>query len=104
MGSKGLIKRVLPFFATFAVGIFIASFFVSVGPNWGRHGRWHLKAEMERLQTENDELRNENLRLRNDSSCAEMDDYMPAVPRPLDELPPLPALPPASHRHPRGDR
>ena len=30
MGNKGFLKRMLPFFATFAIGLFIASFFVSI--------------------------------------------------------------------------
>lgn len=65
MGSKGFILRVLPFVTTFAVGLFIASFFVNVGaPGFnGRRGKFH---EMKRLRIENQELRNENLRLRND--------------------------------------
>ena len=105
MGSKGWIKRVLPFFATFAVGIFIASFFVSVRPNWGRQGRWRMRAEMERLRSENDDLRNENLRLRNNCHLHDMEMNIPDV----DGIPfeaPLPPLPPASmpHRPPRRDK
>lgn len=70
MCSKGLVKRILPFFATFAVGLFIASFFVSVGaPGFRFHGRgWERHQMFERLQIENEQLRNENLRLKNDSS------------------------------------
>ena len=64
--SRGFIKRMLPFFATFAVGVFIASFFVSIsGPNFRgpRFGKRHH--EMNRLRHENEQLRNENLRLKN---------------------------------------
>ena len=66
--SKGLIKRVLPFFLTFAVGLFIASFFVTVAapsfqfPNRGerrRHQEYHRMMEME-----NQRLKEENLRLK----------------------------------------
>jgi hypothetical protein len=56
----------LPFLATFAVGVFIASFFVSVGPNFGfSERRMKRFQEMQRLRIENDELRQENDRLRN---------------------------------------
>ncbi len=64
MGSTGFIKRILPFLATFAVGIFIASFFVSVAPSFGSNWKGR-KAECRRMRLENERLRNENLRLRN---------------------------------------
>jgi len=69
MTHKGLIKRVLPFVATFAVGLFVASFFVSVSaPHIGFRGRgWERHRRFEQLQIENEELRNENLRLRNEN-------------------------------------
>ena len=65
MGIKGFIIRMLPFVGTFAVGLFIASFFVNIGGTAcnTRRGRFH---EMKRLQMENEDLRNENLRLRNE--------------------------------------
>jgi hypothetical protein len=70
MGSKGFIRRILPFFATFAVGIFIASFFVTIGPrgNWG--GRGKCRHDVRQLRIENEELRNENLRLKNERSTS----------------------------------
>lgn len=68
----------LPFFATFAVGLFIASFFVDVtGPNFRARG-WERHQQNERLRAENEHLRNENLRLRN-----QMDSRMMT----LDEMP-----------------
>lgn len=44
MCCKGILKRVLPFFLTLAVGLFIASFFVDLAPRpfafpEGRRGR-----------------------------------------------------------------
>lgn len=64
MCSKGFLKRMLPFFATFAIGVFIASFFVSLsGRGFRGHGRHH---EIQRLRIENEELRNENMRLVNE--------------------------------------
>ena len=66
MGSKGFIKRMLPFLATFAVGIFVASFFVSIsGPNFRGRSFGGRHKEMKRLRLENEMLRNENLRLKN---------------------------------------
>ena len=76
MCSKGLVKRMLPFFATFAVGLFIASFFVSIsGPSFNR-GWGGRHKEMKRLQYENEMLKNENLRLRNqlDSQTMTLDE------------------------------
>ena len=65
MCSKGLFRRILPFFATFAVGLFIASFFVDISaPKLGR-GRF-ARHEFQRVLVENEQLRNENLRLRNE--------------------------------------
>jgi hypothetical protein len=65
----GIIKRVLPFFLTFAAGLFIASFFVSLPvPNFNevrvnrshRHGKvYRLKAENERLRQELRDLKEE---------------------------------------------
>lgn len=64
MGNKGILGRVLPFLATFAVGIFIASFFVNVAPSFGS-GKWRArKAECKRMKLENERLRSENLRMR----------------------------------------
>lgn len=112
--SKGFIRRMLPFFATFAVGLFIASFFVSVGvPRFqGFRGRgWERHKMNERLRSENDELRNENLRLRNE---LESRDWAPAeIPSvkrenrknrgpefPVADTPVVPVAPPAP-RHTR---
>lgn len=66
MCSKSFVKRVVPFFLTFAVGLFIASFFVSIAaPNFQfnrgfrRHQQYHRQMEFE-----NQNLREENLRLK----------------------------------------
>ena len=63
MCSKGFIRRMLPFFATFAVGIFIASFFVNVGMSRFRGRGWERHQQNERLLMENDQLRMENEQL-----------------------------------------
>jgi hypothetical protein len=65
----GIIKRVIPFFLTFAAGLFIASFFVSLSaPRFGgirknrseRHGKHcEFKSELEQLRLENSLLKSE---------------------------------------------
>lgn len=46
MLSKGLLKRLLPFFATFALGLLVASFFVSIAaPNLTFRRSWHRHDE-----------------------------------------------------------
>jgi hypothetical protein len=54
----------LPFFATFAIGLFIASFFVSIGPNFRSRGFGGRHQEMKRLRIENEMLKDENMRLK----------------------------------------
>ena len=62
MCCKGFLKRVLPFFLTFAFGLLIASFFVSITPSfkfqkrgWSNHRQYH-----QRIESENMRLREEN--------------------------------------------
>lgn len=101
MQAMGWIKRVLPFVATFAVGVFIASFFVEIGASSDKCRRGKKRHEIQRLKAEIDELRNENLRLRNQMGTNElpMTLELPAHEwegTALDGLPhPLPAAPPA---------
>lgn len=67
MGSKGFLLRMLPFVATFALGLFIASFFVNIAtPRLGHRGPGHKYMKIKKLKMENERLRNENLRLRNE--------------------------------------
>ena len=57
-----LLKRFAPFFITFALGLFIASFFVSIAaPQFGfrRYRAMRQCQEMQRLRFENDQLRQE---------------------------------------------
>ena len=70
MCCKGFVKRIVPFFLTFAVGLFIASFFVTIAApsfqfksrNWKRNHRQYDR----QMELENQRLRDENLRLRNE--------------------------------------
>lgn len=96
--SKGFLKRLLPFFATFAVGIFIASFFVSISAPSFR-GRGGKRQEIRRLRIEVEELRNENLRLKNEMESLRWNS--PHIKHPGDDelndlellVPPPPPLP-----------
>ncbi len=59
----GFLKRFLPFIAAFAVGVFVASFFVTIGfPRF--EGRNHRHQRHHRMKQENEQLRRENLELR----------------------------------------
>lgn len=80
MGTKGFIKRFLPFVAAFAVGIFVASFFVQIsGPKY-RGGK--KVRVIKKLKMENEQLRMENLRLRNEIEAMTTET--------MSELPPPP--------------
>ena len=99
MCNKGWLKRALPFLATFALGIFIASFFVSVAPrSCFRERRMHHFEEMQQLRMEVDDLRQENLRLKNKLTKnwdGSMDLENHILVDPDDVVPPPPPLPPA---------
>ena len=95
MNFMSLIKRVAPFFLTFAVGLFIASFFVTVAaPNFQfRRGGFQRHRDMDRqMQIENQRLREENDRLTKRLADAEQRDWV--VPPDFDVPPPAPVAPP----------
>ena len=97
MNYKGVLKRLLPFAATFFVAVFITSFFVDISAsrfsNW-RARRWERRCGFGQMMHENEELRNENLRLRNELENrrielnGEFRDLVPAPP-----VPPAPVAP-----------
>lgn len=62
----GIVKRFLPFFATFVIGVLVASFFVSVGFSRFEGRGWrHRKGNHHKsMHRENERLRRENLELR----------------------------------------
>jgi len=71
MQLKGFLKRIGPFFLTFALGLLVASFFVAVGaPNFEkfrRNGGGHRCRQYKenyRLRMENESLRQNNESLR----------------------------------------
>lgn len=92
MNFISIVKRVAPFALTFAVGLFIASFFVTVAaPNF-RFGRGFNKhREMDRqMRIENDRLREENNRLKNRLEEMQKRDWViePNIDVPLPPPPP----------------
>ena len=107
MCCKGFFKRVVPFFLTFAAGLFVASFFVSVAaPNFSFRSdrRYYRFGEIQRLRIENRELRENNFRqrrqieeLRRQMMNADASDVFGAVP-PVDVDVPPPPPPPRAPR------
>lgn len=100
MGTIGWLKRAIPFFATFASGLFVASFFVSISPRFEGHERGRCHREMWEMRIENEELREQNQRLRHDPTrefevappvyLENEDMEMPAIDEPLPLMPPPP--------------
>lgn len=106
MCCKGFIKRVIPFFLTFAVGLFIASFFVTIAAprfefknrGWKKNHRQYdrqREAEIQRLREENMRLKNQLTEMeKQEFSVHPAFDGELAVPPP----PPMPPAPPAVYR------
>jgi len=92
MNFRSLIKRIAPFALTFAIGLFIASFFVTVAaPNFQFRRGFNRHREMDRrMQMENDRLREENERLKNRLLEMEKRDW---VLEPAFDVPPPPQPP-----------
>lgn len=64
MCCLGVFKRVVPFLLTFTVGLFIASFFITIAaPSFGGGRRFRAR-EWRNLQVEVQELKNERSRLK----------------------------------------
>src|SRR5687767_15451069 len=99
----GIFKRIIPFALTFAAGLFIASFFVSLAlPSFSwrgerRFGKCHRAKQLER---ENTELRLENERLRRSAEQWSEADLRNAVP-PVVEFEAHKPPPPRRPKHPR---
>ncbi len=102
MCSKKFFVRFLPFFATFLIGIFVASFFVAAGrPEYSgrrfRHmqGDRRMRAELDRLREENSRLEAQINELRSNALSDRSDsDVIQAVPPPpIPPMPPRPFMP-----------
>jgi len=112
MCYTGLLKRFVPFFLTFAAGLFIASFFVSIAlpeGNWRSRRGFNKRQEFQRLQIENQELRDQlrleriqNEELRRMRGSENLDFVIPdAVPPVSLEEPHHPPAPPKRPKQPR---
>jgi predicted PurR-regulated permease PerM len=98
-----IVKRFAPFLLTFALGLLIASFFVSVAaPDFSnfkrgkRHQNQYLKNENERLQNRINYLERRNAQLESEklNADSDFDETFLTVPPP----PPAPPAPPAPKR------
>jgi hypothetical protein len=93
MNFKEVFKRVFPFFATFAVGLFIASFFVSVAlPKFERRN-WKKHREYKRMKFENEQLRKDNCRMRRELAEKERLNSELDVPPPIPPTIPMKTVP-----------
>ncbi len=100
----GLFKRIIPFVLTFAAGLFIASFFVSIVPNFSswresrraNHCREHNKM---RLAIADLERENKDLKRR----VAESDTFLQDAVPPVELKEHRPPTPPKRPKHPRHD-
>jgi hypothetical protein len=93
MCSKGAIKRIIPFFITLTIGLFIASFFVDLAPRpfafpEGRRRRCHDFQQMymqehdraERLQQQLDRVNQNPTQLMHSEPWNAPDVYVPPPP------------------------
>ena len=96
MTGKGMFMRVVPFVAALAIGTFIASFFVTIGPPRFRgRGFRHrevkqLRMEVQQLRDENQDLRDqiETMRLRSHNWLEHDPEFIAPVPPPVIPLKP----------------
>jgi hypothetical protein len=94
MHYSALLKRIIPFVLTFAAGLFLASFFVSIafpGERWrsGRHNhrfyhKQQLRLENEDLREKNRLLRLENEELRKKAADWDVDAFIKEAVPPVD--------------------
>lgn len=88
-----IFKRFAPFFLTFALGLFIASFFVTVtAPSFQFKGRSYRKHEYYRVKQENQRLRERNAQLEREKAIrtADLNINLDVPPPPMPPLPPPP--------------
>ena len=61
----GVLKRIIPFFLTFAAGLFIASFFINIAsPSFNFPRKSHKYREMQRLRQDYERVKRENAELK----------------------------------------
>jgi hypothetical protein len=108
MCYTGLFKRFVPFVLTFVAGLFLASFFVSVGlptSRWRSERRFNKFQEMQQLRRDCDNLREKNRVLQAENEAlrrnVDADFLMPDAVPPIDLEEHHPPQPPAPPRQPR---
>ncbi|HUR98475.1 MAG TPA: hypothetical protein VMZ26_10460 [Pyrinomonadaceae bacterium] len=109
MCYTGLFKRIIPFALTFAAGLFLASFFVSIGlptSRWRVERRFNrfqesqqLRRDYENLREKYRELQVENDELRKRSDAADF--FIPNAVPPVDLEEHHPPQPPPPPRQPK---
>jgi hypothetical protein len=113
MCYTGLLKRFVPFALTFAAGLFIASFFVSIAlpeANWQSRRGFNRRQEFDRLQAENQQLRDQlrlermqNEELRRARIDENLDFVIPDAVPPVEFDEHHPPPPPKRPKQPRAD-
>jgi len=102
----GFFKRIIPFFLTFAAGLFIASLFVPLSmpnlrmPSRGSHKYREvnrLRMELDETRRENRELKKENKELRQNVVNFDFEGVPPVIEAPA------PPPPPKAPRAPKND-
>src|SRR5688572_10397077 len=96
---KSFIKRFVPFFLTFAIGLLVASFFVSIAAPRFQFNRESRQGRYYRMKCENERLRRENQRLERqlaERKASEAEFMGLDVPPP--PMPPMPPLAPVAPR------
>lgn len=91
------IKRFFPFLLTFAAGLLVASFFVTVAaPSFKFEKRSGKYKKFRYLKNENQRLRRENLRLKRELAEKEAmhSDIIYSLDVPMPPMPPMPPPPP----------
>lgn len=101
MTKKIFLKRFVPFLLALGLGLFVASFFVSIAlPNVRVTRKWRSHREYHRtMEFENQRLRHENCRLRREAMRNRVQDRNADFDSSLQELvPPPPPIPVAPRR------
>lgn len=100
MCSKGLVKRFVPFFLTFAFGLFVASFFVSIAlPKLQFNGGLNKHRQYHRMmEFESQRLKEENCRLKKQLAQRDNSDFTNLDFENNLDVPPPPPIPPAPFR------
>jgi hypothetical protein len=93
-----MLKRIIPFILTFAIGLAVASFFVNIIPSFKM--KCGERRNQQQLRYENESLRMENERLK-----VERDFDVNVVPMRVEESPnveaPVPPIPPVAPKRVR---